>query len=43
MKKIVRINIDDKMNDLNLNIENKNIVNLLNALIEKSYNVWVLF
>ena len=30
MKKIVRINIDDKMNDLNLNIENKNIVNLLN-------------
>jgi hypothetical protein len=30
MKNIVRINIDDTMNDLNLNIENKNVVNLLN-------------
>jgi len=30
MKTIVRINTDNSMNDLNINIENKNIVNLLN-------------
>jgi hypothetical protein len=30
MKNIVRINIDNKMNDLKLNIENKNTVNILN-------------
>ena len=30
MKNIVRINIDTKMNDLELNIENGNIVNILN-------------
>ena len=30
MKNIVRINIDTKMNDLELNIENRNIVNILN-------------
>ena len=35
MKNIVRINIDDKMNDLNLNIENKNVVNLLNKQSNK--------
>ena len=38
MKNIVRINIDDKMNDLNLNIENKNIVNLLNKQSNKKGN-----
>ena len=30
MRNIVRINIDSKMNDLELNIENRNIVNTLN-------------
>jgi len=30
MKNIVRINVDTKMNDLELNITNSNIVNLLN-------------
>uniref|UniRef100_A0A6C0C5I1 Uncharacterized protein n=1 Tax=viral metagenome TaxID=1070528 RepID=A0A6C0C5I1_9ZZZZ len=30
MKNVVRINIDNKMNDLELNIENRNIINLLN-------------
>ena len=34
MKNIVRINVDTKMNDLELNITNSNIVNLLN----KNYN-----
>ena len=38
MKNIVRINIDDKMNDLNLNIENKNVVNLLNKQSNKKGN-----
>ena len=38
MKNIVRINIDDKMNDLNLNIENKNVVNLLNKQANKKGN-----
>ena len=30
MKNVVRININNAMNDLNLNIENRNIVNILN-------------
>ena len=30
MKNIVRINIDTKMNDLELNIENRNIITILN-------------
>ena len=30
MKTIVRINIDSKMDDLELNIENRSIVNILN-------------
>ena len=30
MKNILRINIDTKMNDLELNIENRNIINVLN-------------
>ena len=30
MKTIVRINIDSTMNELELNIENKSIVNILN-------------
>ena len=30
MKNIVRINIDTKMNDLELNIENRNIITTLN-------------
>jgi len=36
MKNIVRINIDTKMNDLNLDIENKNIVNILNKVSNKN-------
>ena len=32
MKTIVRINIDNSMNDLDINIENRNIVNLLNKI-----------
>ena len=30
MKNIVRINIDTKMNDVELNIENRNIITILN-------------
>ena len=38
MKNIVRINIDDKMNDLNLNIDNRNLANLLNKQSNKKGN-----
>lgn len=35
MKNIVRINIDDSMNDLELLIENRNVVNILNKNANK--------
>jgi hypothetical protein len=35
MKSIVRINIDDSMNDLELLIENRNVVNILNKNANK--------
>ena len=35
MKNIVRINIDDSMNDLELSIENRNVVNILNKNANK--------